>query len=96
MLRGGIRWSLKIGLVVTAYVTMCQVNLSALRIMSTSQFYDNYEWNKIAICLTLTFQTAHTIRNSINPVDHMAAGFILGAVFRTMGGPKAMLGKITH
>lgn len=60
MLRGGIRWAVKVGIVAFAYVTMCQ--------------------------------TAHTIRNSINPVDHMAAGFVSGAVFRTMGGPKAMLG----
>ena len=46
--------------------------------------------------LGLKFQIAHTIRNSINPVDHMAAGFVLGAVFRTMGGPKAMLGKLFY
>ena len=39
------------------------------------------------------FQSAHTIRNYINPLDHVASGFVLGATYRLIGGPKAMLGN---
>ena len=45
------------------------------------------------------FQSAHTIRNYINPLDHVASGFVLGATYRLIGGPKAMLGNqinVTH
>ena len=47
----------------------------------------------IHVLLNLFSQTAHTIRNSINPLDHVAAGFITGAFIRTIGGPRAMLGN---
>ena len=40
-----------------------------------------------------TFQTAHAIRNYVNPLDHVACGFTLGGMYRFIGGPKAMLGK---
>ena len=45
------------------------------------------------------FQSAHTIRNYINPLDHAASGFVFGATYRLIGGPKAMLGNqinMTH
>ena len=68
IMKGGIRMGIKLGIVVTFYVTACQ--------------------------------SAHTIRNYINPLDHAASGFILGAAYRIIGGPKAMLGNkkyiITH
>ena len=60
IMKGGIRMGIKLGIVVTFYVTACQ--------------------------------SAHTIRNYINPLDHAASGFILGAAYRIIGGPKAMLG----
>ena len=59
MMKGAIRWGMKVGISVTCYVSMCQ--------------------------------SAHTIRNYVNPLDHTAVGFITGATFRTMGGPRAML-----
>lgn len=42
----------------------------------------------VALC-----QTAHAIRNYVNPLDHIACGFTLGGMYRFMGGPKAMLGS---
>jgi len=41
----------------------------------------------VALC-----QSAHAIRNYVNPLDHIACGFTLGGMYRLMGGPKAMLG----
>ena len=38
-------------------------------------------------------QTAHTIRNWVNPLDHAVSGFATGSLFRVLGGPKAMLGS---
>jgi len=49
---------------------------------------------KLGIIVTLYFgacQSAHTIRNYINPLDHAASGFVFGATYRLIGGPKAML-----
>ena len=38
-------------------------------------------------------QTAHTIRNWVNPLDHAVSGFATGSLLRVLGGPKAMLGS---
>ena len=51
------------------------------------------------ILFLMYFQSAHTIRNYINPLDHAASGFVFGATYRLIGGPKAMLGNqinMTH
>ena len=45
------------------------------------------------ISFSMYFQSAHTIRNYINPIDHAASGFVFGATYRLIGGPKAMLGS---
>ena len=45
------------------------------------------------ISFSMFFQSAHTIRNYINPIDHAASGFVFGATYRLIGGPKAMLGN---
>lgn len=37
--------------------------------------------------------TANVVRNDINPLDHAGVGFITGAIYRVLGGPRAMLGS---
>ncbi len=38
-------------------------------------------------------QSCNVARNYINPLDHAAVGFILGAMYRAKAGPKAMIGS---
>ena len=41
-------------------------------------------------CVSVT--TSNVVRNYVQPLDHAAIGFGVGALYRTLMGPRAMLG----
>lgn len=54
----------------------------------------HYGWRLALLTFTFvaTTQSLDVMRNAVQPLDHSAVGFIMGAIFRFQGGPKAMIG----
>ena len=42
----------------------------------------------VATLFSLGIATANVVRNYIQPLDHAGIGFTVGALYRTMGGPR--------